>query len=131
MSTCWPGRCPCQPATCSRRLFTRGVSTTMSRTSASCHTSRRAGTAAVSITVVSLLFPRIAVIVIAQRLPETAFIPFHEAQSPQPFGAFPEVEMRHEQPGRAAMHRQKRQALVAGRDHALATHEIRDGKVRR
>jgi hypothetical protein len=61
ISTCWPGRCPCQVATCSRRLFTRGVSTPMSRTSASCHSSRRPRMAAVSITVISLLFPGVAV----------------------------------------------------------------------
>src|SRR5258708_35190658 len=98
----------------------------MSRTSASCHSSRRPGTAAVSITVISLLFPGVAVIVIAQRLPEAAFIHFHEAQSPHPFGAFPEVEMRHEQPGRTAMRWQNLQALVSGRDHALAANEFRD-----
>src|SRR5258708_23331141 len=99
----------------------------MSRTSASCHSSRRAGMAAVSITVISLLFPRIAVIVIAQRLPETTFILFHEAQSPHPFGAFPKVKMRHEQPGWTTMRRQNRQALISARDHALAANEIRDG----
>src|SRR4029077_4717603 len=129
MSTCWPARCPRQPGTCSITLLTRGVSTTISRTLARCQASRREGTA--SITVIALLLPRIAVDVIAERLPEARLICVHETNPLHPLGAFPEIKMRHEQPGRTAVRRKDRQALVSGRDHGLAADEIGDGKVRR
>src|SRR5262249_23347690 len=131
MSTCWPGRCPCQAGACSRRLLTRNVSTMISRTSTGCHSSRRAGAAIVSISVISLLFPGVSVIVIAQRLPETAFILFHEAQPPNPFGALPKIKMRNEHPGWATMRRRNRQTLVSGRDHSLPLNEILNGDIGR
>src|SRR5262245_26411483 len=97
---------------------------------ARCHSRRRTCDLSASITVISLLSPRVAVIVIAQRLPEAALVLFHEAQASHPLGALPKIEMRHEQPGRTAMRRQNRQALISGRDHAFTANEIRDGKVR-
>src|SRR5262245_53656180 len=96
---------------------------------ARCHSRRRACDLSASITVISLLSPRVAVIVIAQRLPEAALILFHEAQASHPLGAFPKIEMRDEQPGRTTMRRQDRQALISGRDHASTANEIRDRKV--
>src|SRR5262245_32474424 len=126
MSRCWPGKCPCQLGTRSFMLFARGVSIAISRTSASCHSSRRTGATAVSITVISLLFPGVAIVVIAQRLPEAALILFHESQSAHPFSTFPKVKMRHEQPRWTTMRWQNRQALVSSRDHALAANQIGD-----
>src|SRR3981081_2790811 len=131
MSTCWPARCPRQSGTCSITLLTRGVSTTISRTLARCQASRREGAGAASIAVIALLLPGIAVDVIAERLPEARLIRVHEAKPLHPLRAFPEIEMRHEQPGRTAVRRKDRQALVSGRDHGLAADEIGDRKVRR
>src|SRR5262245_28030563 len=129
MSTCWPGRCPRQPLTCSARLFTRGVSTARARTAARCHSSRRDNTAGPSITVVPLFLPGVAVAVVAERFPETTLVVIHEAQSPHPLGALPEVQMRHKQPGWTAMHGVKGCALVTRRDSALAVDEVLDRKV--
>src|SRR5260221_8517552 len=131
MSTCWPARCPRQPGTCSIRLLTRGVSTTMSRTLARCQASRRAGAGAASIAVIALLLPGIAVDVIAERFPKARLILVHETQALHPLGTFPEIKVRHEQPGRTSVRRKDRQALVAGRDRGLAADQIGRRKVRR
>jgi hypothetical protein len=56
-----------------------------------------------SIAVISLLSPGVAMVVIAERLPETLFILFHEPQSPRPFGALPKIKMRNKQPGWTAV----------------------------
>src|SRR5262249_39708060 len=130
-STRWPGRWPCQSRICSSRLLTRGVSTTISRTVATCQVSRGAGAPAVSIAVIALFFPRVAVDVIAERFPEAWPILVDELQPLHPLRAFPEVEMRDQQPCRASMRRKDRQAVVACRDHGLAAHEIGDWNVGR
>src|SRR5262249_37515062 len=130
MSTCWPGRCPSQWGTCSNRLLTRNVSFMISRTSASCHSRRRPGAPPTSITVVPLLFPGVAIVVVTQRLPETTLILFHESQSSQPLRAFPKIEVRHEEPGRTTMLGRNRRALIAGHDQTSAANEIGNRKVR-
>src|SRR6516162_2543207 len=99
------------------------------RTCSSCHSSRRTGWAAVSVAVISLLFPGVAIIVVAKRLPEAGLILFHKTNSPDPFGTFPKIEMRHEQPSWTTMRWWNRQALIPGRDHPLTLNEIRDGDV--
>src|SRR5262249_28965923 len=69
------------------------------------------------------------IIVVAKRLPEAGLILFHKADSPDPFGTFPKIEMRHEQPSWTTMRWWNRQALIPGRDHPLTPNEISDGDV--
>src|SRR5262249_58405524 len=49
------------------------------------------------VTVVALLTPRVAVVVIAAGLPESGLIVVHESQLSHPLSALPEVEVRHEE----------------------------------
>src|SRR5690606_31805526 len=42
---------------------------------------------------VALLAPRIAVVVVAERFPESRLVVLHHAKLPQPLGALPEVEV--------------------------------------
>ena len=53
----------------------------------------------------------------------------NEFETAHPFGAFPEIEMRNQQPSRTAVFGGERLAFVAGRDHPLAADEILDGKI--
>src|SRR5262249_4641135 len=120
----------CQLLTCSTRLLTRYVSTTTSRTCASCHSSRRTGWSAVLVTFIPLLFPGVAVNVVAERFPESGLILVHEAECANPFGTLPEIEMRDEQPSWTAMCRRNRQTRIAGHDSPLAPNKVRHGDVR-
>src|SRR5437899_548646 len=102
-----------------RRLATLGVSWITSAISPTVHTSRpRELTAAasesvgISISPVPLLPPWISVVVVAVRLPESGLIPFRERQTPNPFRALPQIKVWDEQPGRTAMLRVKRLAVV-------------------
>ena len=52
---------------------------------------------------VALFEPWIATVVVAERLPEPRLVAVDDAQAAHPFGALPEIEMRHDQPHRAAM----------------------------
>src|SRR5687767_9195016 len=110
--------CPPQPATARVSVFTRGVSVLIATTSAIDHARRRGWPAdeSVSVTLVTLLPPRIAINVIARLLPEARLVLVDEAQAPDPFGALPEIEMRHQEPRRSAMRGRERQALIMGRD---------------
>src|SRR5918993_3993768 len=103
-------------------LFVRGVSGRVSTTSATRQASLRgasAGTAATSVSPVALLAPGVAVIVVAQRLPETGLVLVYQPQAPHPLGALPEVEVGDEQAGRAAVLRRERLALVGVGDPGL------------
>src|SRR5262249_4836017 len=53
-----------------------------------------------SVATVPFLFPGVAVIVVAERLPEAGAIVRDEPQAPDPLRALPEVEVRHDQAGR-------------------------------
>src|SRR5258708_20402844 len=66
--------------------------------------------------VIAFFFPWIRVSIIAQRLPEARFVLLDQAQTPYPFGALPEVKMRHQQACRAAMLRLQGLSLI-GVDH--------------
>src|SRR5918993_1004855 len=87
-STCWPAMCPSQPGTFRNRLFVRGVSGLVSTTSAIRQASLR-GAPATLITPVALLAPRVAVVVVAERLPEARLVFGHELEAPPPFGTLP------------------------------------------
>src|SRR5829696_3743377 len=52
---------------------------------------------------VALLAPGVAVVVVAQGLPEARDVVGGELQPPYPFGALPEVEVWHEQPRRSSV----------------------------
>jgi hypothetical protein len=47
---------------------------------------------------VAFLSPRVAAHVVAVLLPETGAVAGHELEAADPLGAFPEIEVRHEQP---------------------------------
>src|SRR4051812_1513614 len=104
MSTCWPARWPVQSGTSSTSVTTRAVSAITSRTSAVIHC-RRFGRAAgsASIAGIALLKPRIAIDVITELFPEAGPVIAGEFQAAHPFGALPEIQMRHQQPSRTAM----------------------------
>src|SRR5215468_12759790 len=55
------------------------------------------------VTVVPLLAPRVAVVVIAVRFPESGLIAIDETQLSHPLRALPEVEVRYEEPRGAAV----------------------------
>src|SRR5688572_26704256 len=117
MSTCWPARCPGHRGTSRTRLAAAGVSRTMSVTSATSHF------ICSSIIPVPLLAERVAVVVVAERFPETGLVLVHESKAPHPLRALPEVEVRHEEAGGPAVLRIERFAVVAERDPSLAAGE--------
>src|SRR5215203_783931 len=99
MSTCWPALCPSHSETSSTRLLVLGVSGTTPTTSA------RRQRVLYSCTDTPLVAPGVAVVVVAQGLPEAEDVVGGELQSPHPLGALPEVQVRHEQASRAAVYR--------------------------
>ena len=56
-----------------------------------------------SVALVALLEPRVAAIVVAVALPEAGFVVVEQLQTGDPLGALPEVEVRDQQTGRAAV----------------------------
>src|SRR5207247_8845246 len=76
--------------------------------------------AASSVAAVALLFPRVAVVVVAVVLPETGLVLGAQLEATHPLGALPEVEVRDEQPGRATMLRLEGLASGLLRDPSLA-----------
>src|SRR5580704_3750621 len=84
------------------------------------------GRATGSVAGIALLFPGIAVNVVAEGFPEPRRVVRDELESARPFGALPEIKMRHQQAGRAAVLGGEGPALVAGRHQGLATDEIGD-----
>src|SRR5215211_1113760 len=71
-----------------------------------------------------LLLPGVAVVVVAEALPKAGLVGVQQLDPPDPFGALPEVQLRHQQPGRAAVLGLQVLAVVAERDPSLAIHEI-------
>src|SRR4051812_22874584 len=51
-----------------------------------------------SITLVPLLLPRVAAVVVAVLLPEARLVPLHHGDPADPLGALPEVQVRHQHP---------------------------------
>src|SRR5262245_21156648 len=83
------------------------------------------------VTVVALLTPRVAVVVVAERLPESALIPVHEAELPDPLRALPEVEVRHEKTRRAAVLGRERRAIIFDCHPCLAAGDVGERQVGR
>src|SRR5262249_4510423 len=75
--------------------------------------------AAMSIALVTLLFPWVTEVVIAKRLPEAWHIRDSQLQAPDPLGALPEVEMWDEQARWAAVLWRNRHTLIGIGDPSL------------
>jgi hypothetical protein len=104
----------------------RAVSGRIATTRAVCQGIGPAG----PVTVVALLEPGIAMVVVAVAFPEAGLVVVEQAQSRHPFGAFPEVEVRDEQPGGAAVLNRERTAVGVPGDPRLAARKVGHGKVR-
>src|SRR6185312_17168458 len=63
------------------------------------------------VSAITLLRPGIAVVVIAARFPEAGPVGGDELDAPDPFGAFPEIEPRHDRAHRTAMLARQRTAF--------------------
>ena len=87
--------------------------------------------AARSVARVPLLEPWVAVVVVAVALPEARLVVVAQLQPAHPLRALPEVEVRHEQPRRAAVLGLERLAVVAVRDPGLAARDVLQREVRR
>src|SRR3954452_17111853 len=66
----------------------------------------------ISVAVIALLPPRVAVVVVAGGLPEPRSVLDEELESSDPLGALPEVQVRDEEPGRPAVLGVERVAAV-------------------
>src|SRR5215203_3525678 len=120
---CWPALWPSQPGTSRNRLFVRGVSGLVWTTSPTRQASLR-GTLAISVSPVALLAPRVAMVVVAEGLPEARLVLGHEPEAPYPLGTLPEVEVRDEKAGGAAMLRREWFSFVGVGDPGLAPRDL-------
>src|SRR5580658_2938539 len=78
-----------------------------------------------SVAGVALLLPRVTVVVIAVGLPEARHVMIEQLEPPHPLGALPEVQVRDEQPRRAAVLGSERAAAVAEGDPRLTAQDVR------
>src|SRR6478735_10531192 len=124
MSTCCPARCPGQSGTSRRSVAVLGVSRTVSVTVPTCHCTG-------SVAPVALLAPGIAVVVVADALPEAGLVVHAEAQPPHPLGALPEVEVRDQEAGGASVLGLEVLPVVADRHPRLAARDVLEGQVGR
>ena len=112
---CWPARYGTGRDSRRRNVFARAVSRLTSSTVALCQ-GPGAGAGATlgdvagiieavtgSVTLVPLLEPGVTPVVVAVDLPEARLVMVQQPQAGHPLGALPEVQVRHEQPGRAAV----------------------------
>src|SRR4051812_15598247 len=84
-----------------------------------------------SVTLVPLLEPGVAAVVVAVGSPEARLIVVEEGQARAPFRALPEVEMRHEQTYRPAVVDRQGPPLVLPDDPGLAVGDVRQRQVGR
>ena len=78
----------------------RALSVSVRRSTSAALHARRAGR---SVPLVPLLAPWVAVVVVAELLPEAGLVLEQQLEAAHPLGRLPEVEVRDEQPGRAAV----------------------------
>src|SRR6185503_2093538 len=126
---CWPGRWPGQPGSPSVNERTLDVSSRMPFTVASRH--EIGFTIASSIAAIAFFEPLVTPVVIAKRLPEPRLILVLDAETTDPFGAFPEIPPRYDEPRGATVLRRKRLAVVLPRDEGLAVQDVAERQVRR
>src|SRR2546430_12990737 len=69
--------------------------------------------------------------VIAELFPEPGLVFLHEAKATDPLGALPEIEMRHDQPRRPAVHRLERLVAEPGGDERLPLRRLVQRNIRR
>src|SRR5689334_5061781 len=73
------------------------------------------------VSAITLLRPGVAMIVVAARFPEAGTVGGDELDAADPFGAFPEIEPRHDRAHRTAMLARQRTALPGmGEQHVLS-----------
>src|SRR4029079_3925088 len=77
-----------------------------------------------SVAAVTLLTPGIAVIVVAQRLPEAGLVSGQQAEATHPLGALPEIQVRHDQARRSTVCRLQRLAVVGVGHEGLAVEGV-------
>src|SRR3954454_4467280 len=91
----------------------------------------RSGPAPRSVPLVALLFPGIAVVVVAIGLPEARLVVVAQLEPADPLRALPEVQMRDEQPGRAAVLGLERLSRVLVGDPPPATRQVLEREIGR
>ena len=84
-----------------------------------------------SVALIALLLPLVAAVVVAERLPEPGLVLSTQLEAADPLGALPEVEVGHDEPGRAAVLRRERLAVVLVGDECLAVEDVGQGQVGR
>src|SRR5271170_7208627 len=82
-----------------------------------------------SVSLVALLTPRISVVVISERLPETRLVVIEKLETPYPFGALPKIQVRNKQPGRPTMFGGELLTVELKGDPGLPVAQVSDGKV--
>src|SRR4051812_10293490 len=87
------------------------------------------GTRTASVAPVALLFPGVAVVVIAVALPEAGLVVVAQLEATDPLRALPEVQVRDQQPGGAAVLGLERLAAVLVGDPRLAIRQILEREI--
>src|SRR5262245_30633864 len=82
-----------------------------------------------SIATVALLLPGVSVVVVAVGLPKAGPVVVAQLEPAHPLGALPEVEVRDEQAGGAAVFGRDRLALVLVGDPGLAAGDVLERQV--
>src|SRR3954468_13815015 len=103
----------------------------ISRTVAVIHCRRLGAATDVSVTVIALLAPRIAVDVITILFPEAWNFAVEKLDAPHPLRALPKIQVGHEKPRRPAMLRIEGFTVEFGRNHRLAVEQILRRHIRR
>src|SRR5262249_40780766 len=115
-----------------RKVLAWGVSSFTNVTVAASHCMvmvSEAGDAA-SVTLIALLEPRVATVVVAVALPEPLLVVVEQAQTADPLGALPEVQVRHQEPGRAAVLTSQRASVDIPHDSGLTVGDVGERQVR-
>src|SRR3954470_17839009 len=120
-SMCWPARWPSHPGTSSVNVAARGVSGAIAATVATRQ----------SVALITLFKPGVSAVVVSERLPEARLIGFHEVQPAHPLRALPEIQVRDEQAGGAAVLGLEVVAVVAVDDPRASTRQVLEREVGR
>src|SRR3954447_4507895 len=82
-----------------------------------------------SVTLVPLLAPRVAQVVVTVLLPETGLVTGHQGELADPLGALPEVQVRHQRPDRAPVLDRQRLAVELPAHPGLPAGDVLEGQV--